>query len=262
MKDVQMEHSRTDIDIDKVGVKGVVYPIKVLVKNNKNKDIFQTTVANINMYVDLPSEFRGTHMSRFLEILNKFRGEITRRTLPKILKEMIETLNAGSSHMEVEFTYFIEKKAPVTGSNALMGYMCRFLCSCNQEEDFILEVKIPITTLCPCSREISDRGAHNQRGVVTIGIRSTELIWIEDLIDMVEACGSSTVYSILKREDEKFITEQAYDNPRFVEDVTRDVTKKLEEDNNITWFSVEVESFESIHNHSAYASIKRNKKCS
>ena len=261
MKDIQMEHSRTDIDLDKVGVKGVVYPIKVLVRGSDKGENLQSTVAKINMYVDVPREFRGTHMSRFLEVLNRFRGEITKRTLPEILKEMRKVLEAKSAHIEVAFTYFIEKKAPVSGAGSLMGYNCRFLGHYEEDMDFILEVKIPITTLCPCSREISERGAHNQRGIVTVKIRSSEMVWIEELIELVEACGSSPVYSLVKREDEKFLTERAYDNPRFVEDVTRAITNKLGEDNRIVWYIIEVENFESIHNHSAYASIEKDKRC-
>lgn len=260
MKDVQMEHSRTDIDIDKVGVKGIVYPVKVLVKNEE-KEIFQKTIAKINMYVDLPREFRGTHMSRFVEILNNFRGEITKRTLPGILKEIKRVLRASSAHMEVKFTYFIEKIAPVSGSKGLMDYKCRFIGHYEEKEDFILEVKVPVTTLCPCSKEISDRGAHNQRSIVTLKTRFTDLVWIEDLISLIDSCASSQVYSILKREDEKFLTEKAFDNPKFVEDLVREITKKIEKKTEINWYSVEVESLESIHNHSAYASIERDKRC-
>jgi len=255
MIDIQNQTDYRNQKISKVGVKSIRYPIIVL---DKAKGV-QHTVANINMYVDLPHRFRGTHMSRFVEILNKYRGKIAIETFSKILNEMKRKLNAKSAHLEVEFPYFIEKKAPVSGAKGLMEYICRFCGSSNETEDFYLGVTVPITTLCPCSKEISDFGAHNQRGIVTVSLRFKRFIWIEDIIQMVEECASCEVFSILKRPDEKLVTERAYNNPMFVEDVVRELASRLSIDPNIIWFTVESENFESIHNHSAYAYIERRK---
>jgi len=241
------------IAIDKVGVKDVSCPIVI---QDKDKTI-QHTVASINMYVELPHQFKGTHMSRFLEILNDYRGEdFTRDEMGSILAEMKRRLESECAHMELSFPYFIEKQAPVSAAKGLMVYDCRFIGSLRGDKDFILEVKVPLTSLCPCSREISRYGAHNQRSCVTVAIRTTAMVWIEDLICWVESCGSAPVYSLLKREDEKAVTEQAYENPMFVEDIVRAVTEKLRTVTAIDWFCVECENFESIHNHSAYATLE------
>jgi len=255
MPDLQQSRDERNIPIDKVGVKNIRYPIVVL---DKSKDR-QHTVARINMYVDLPHHFKGTHMSRFIEILNEHHGEISIEGIDAILLEMKERLEASSAHLELEFPYFIEKRAPVSGARGLMEYQCRMLGSLGETGDFILGVTVPVTSLCPCSREISARGAHNQRSAVTVQVRYRDHIWLEDLIDWIEACGSAPVYSLLKREDEKAVTEQAYDNPRFVEDIVRAVTEKLQHIENITWFRVECENFESIHNHSAYALVEQRR---
>ncbi len=255
MIDIQNQLDDRNQDINKVGVKNIRYPIIVL---DKAKGL-QHTVASVNMYVDLPQRFRGTHMSRFVEILNKYRGQIAIKTFSKILHEMKQKLNAKTAHLEVEFPYFIEKRAPVSGAKGLMEYVCRFCGSSNEKEDFSLGVTIPITTVCPCSREISDYGAHNQRSIVTVHVRFKKFIWIEDIIHMIEECASCEVFSILKRPDEKLVTERAYNNPMFVEDVVREVASRLSLDPNITWFTVESENFESIHNHNAYAYIERRK---
>ncbi|MBW2056272.1 MAG: GTP cyclohydrolase I FolE2 [Deltaproteobacteria bacterium] len=255
MIDIQNERDYRNQEINKVGVKGIRYPIIVLDKANG----LQHTVANVNMYVDLPHRFRGTHMSRFVEILNRYRGEIAIKTFSKILSEMKRRLNARSAHLEVEFPYFIEKKAPVSGAKGLMEYVCRFCGSSNEKEDFYLGITVPLTTVCPCSKEISDFGAHNQRSVVTVQVRFKKFIWIEDIIQLIEGCASCDVFSILKRPDEKLVTERAYQNPMFVEDVVREVASRLSVDPNITWFTVESENFESIHNHNAYAYIEREK---
>jgi GTP cyclohydrolase I len=252
MRDMQMERDTRNIPIDKVGVKDIRYPIVVM---DKSKDQ-QHTVARINMYVDLPHHFKGTHMSRFIEILNQYRGEITMRNMGSILQEMKERLEATSAHLEMEFPYFIEKEAPVSKARSLMEYRCRLRGTLGQKKDFVLGVEVPMTSLCPCSKEISRYGAHNQRSAVRVEIRSRKFIWIEDLISWVEACGSAPVYSLLKREDEKAVTEQAYDNPMFVEDIVRAVTERLKEVESIHWFRVECENFESIHNHSAYALVE------
>jgi len=255
MPDLQQSRDERNIPIDKVGVKNIHYPIVVLDKSKER----QHTVARINMYVDLPHHFKGTHMSRFIEILNEHHGEISIEGIDAILLEMKERLEASSAHLELEFPYFIEKRAPVSGARGLMEYQCRMLGSLGETGDFILGVTVPVTSLCPCSREISERGAHNQRSAVTVQVRYRDHIWLEDLIEWVEACGSAPVYSLLKREDEKAVTEQAYDNPRFVEDIVRAVTEKLQHIENITWFRVECENFESIHNHSAYALVEQRR---
>ena len=255
MKDIQNHKDDRNIDIDQVGVKGIRYPITVLDKNMGE----QQTVAEINMYVNLPRYYKGTHMSRFVEILNEHSRRISLQNFSEILEEMKTRLNAESAHMEITFPYFINKIAPVTGSEGLMEYKCTFMGSLSKKSDLVLMLYIPISTLCPCSKEISDFGAHNQRGEVRLQARFNKFVWIEDLISMVEGSVSSDVYSVLKREDEKYVTERAYNNPMFVEDVVRDIALKLNDDRNITWFAVEAENMESIHNHNAYAYIEKGK---
>ena len=255
MEDIQNHKDDRNIDIDQVGVKGIRYPITVLDKNMGE----QQTVAEINMYVNLPRYYKGTHMSRFVEILNEHSRRISLQNFSEILEEMKDRLNAESAHMEITFPYFINKAAPISGSEGLMEYKCTFKGSLNKGSDVITMVHVPISTLCPCSKEISDFGAHNQRGEVRLQVRFKKFIWIEDLILLVEELASSDVYSVLKREDEKYVTEMAYNNPKFVEDIVRDIAERLNGDSNITWFSVESENFESIHNHSAYAYIEKSK---
>jgi GTP cyclohydrolase I len=255
LRDVQKSKDTRNIPIDKVGVKNISYPIVVM---DKNKAL-QQTVARVNMFVDLPHHFKGTHMSRFVEILNTYREKIALDKMEVILQKIKEKLGASRAHLEIEFPYFIEKRAPVSGATGLMEYTCVFDASLGDELDFVLGVSVPVTSLCPCSKELSRYGAHNQRSLVTVKVRYREFIWIEDLIEAIEQCGSSPVYSLLKREDEKFVTEAAYDNPKFVEDMVRDVTQRLLAWDNITWFSVAAENFESIHKHSAYAAIERHK---
>jgi GTP cyclohydrolase I len=254
MNDVQNQKDHRKIEINKVGVKNIRYPITVL---DKAKGV-QHTVASVNMYVDLPHQFKGTHMSRFIEILNKFKGEISIQSFSSILLEMKLKLKAKSAHLEVEFPYFIEKEAPVSRSKSLMEYICRFCGSSDQKgkDDFYVGIVVPITTVCPCSKEISQYGAHNQRSIVTVRLRFRKFIWIEDIIQLIEDCASCDLYSILKRPDEKYVTEKAYKNPMFVEDVVREIAKRLKRDLNITWYAVESENFESIHNHSAYAYVE------
>jgi GTP cyclohydrolase I len=254
MKDMQSSRDHRNVDIDKVGVKDVSYPIKVLDKKNKT----QHTIANINMYVDLPHHFKGTHMSRFIEILNEYRGEITIKNFPVILENMKKRLQANSAHLEVEFPYFIEKVAPVSKAKSLMEYKCRYIGTMKDEKDIVLAVMVPITTLCPCSKEISEKGAHNQRGLVTLSLRLQDFLWLEDIIEIVETSASSHVFALLKREDEKFVTEMAYNNPMFVEDIVREIALKLEKRDEVSWFSIEAENWESIHNHSAYAYLDSN----
>ncbi|PLY01478.1 MAG: GTP cyclohydrolase I FolE2 [Desulfuromonas sp.] len=255
MPDLQNAPDSRNIPIDKVGVKDIRYPIVVLDKNRER----QHTVARINMYVDLPHHFKGTHMSRFIEILNQYHGEISIERIDSLLLDMKRHLEASSSHLELEFPYFIEKQAPASGARSLMEYHCRMTGILGEAADFILGVTVPVTSLCPCSKEISARGAHNQRSAIKVDIRYREHVWLEDLIEWIESCASAPVYSLLKREDERALTEQAYDNPMFVEDIVREVTARLRSIPEITWFRVECENFESIHNHSAYAQVEQNK---
>jgi len=258
MKDVQKQRGFNDIDIDLVGVCDVHYPIEVLDKKNQK----QGTTARVNMFVDLPHQFKGTHMSRFIEVLNNYRGEITIRNMSEILSEITRSLEAKSAHLEVSFEYFIEKEAPVSKSRSLMGYECRFIGALTngEEADFVLEVIVPVMNLCPCSKEISKNAAHNQRSKVSVQIRFNDFVWIEEVVDIVEKSASSELYSLLKRPDEKYVADLAYENPRFVEDIVRIVAAKLLEDNRITWFFVKAKNFESIHNHNAYARIERDKR--
>jgi len=256
VKDVQNHRDHRNIDIDQVGVKGIRYPVTVLDKDMGE----QQTVAEINMYVSLPRYYKGTHMSRFVEILNEHSRRISLQNFAEILQDMKERLNAESAHMEITFPYFINKAAPITGAQGLMEYKCTYKGSLNEKSDVLIMIYVPICTLCPCSKEISRFGAHNQRGEVRLQVRFKKFVWIEDIIKLVEESASSEVYSVLKREDEKFVTEKAYQNPMFVEDVVREIAVKLNNDPNITWFAVESENFESIHNHNAYAYIQKEKK--
>ncbi len=257
MRDIQSETDHRNLEIQKVGVKGLRYPIVVQDRENGN----QHTVAEIQMAVHLPHNFRGTHMSRFLEILNCHRGNIASDNLHEILSEMREKLDAEVAHMELEFPYFIEKTAPVSGAKGLQEYVCRFegsLGGSEADSDFVLVVKVPVTTLCPCSREISSYGAHNQRSIVTLSVRFNGFVWIEDLVDVAEKSASCALYPLLKRKDEKYVTEYAYDNPRFVEDVVRECALHLEAVEDVCWYRVEAENYESIHNHNAYALLEKD----
>jgi GTP cyclohydrolase I len=253
MKDVQNQHDDRNIAIDKVGIKNLRYPISVMDRRQGR----QATVATINMYVDLPHDYKGTHMSRFVEMLHLFQPDVSLKKIAEILADMKTHLDAASAHIEIAFPYFMEKKAPSSGAPGLMDYDCRIIGSSNAEDeiDLVSEVAVPISSVCPCSKEISNHGAHNQRGRVTLKTRFKKFIWMEDMIELVESCASCEVYSVLKRVDEKEVTERGFGNPKFVEDIVRDVAARLKSDDNITWFSVSAENFESIHNHSAYAQI-------
>ena len=252
--DKQSERDHRQLRIDKVGVRGLRFPIQVRDKANA----VQNTVAVIGLFVDLPKEFKGTHMSRFIEVLNAHGGVVHVENIPDILFELQAKLNAATSHVEMEFPYFMSKTAPVSGKGSLMDYTARFdAAACEQEIDFVLTVKANVTTLCPCSKAISARGAHNQRGEVTVQVRFRKPIWIEDLIAIMESSASSELYALLKREDEKAVTERAYDNPVFVEDLVRNVALKLNAHPDVTWYKVEAENQESIHNHNAYACIEK-----
>jgi GTP cyclohydrolase I len=257
MIDVQNQYDHRNINIDKVGVKDIRYPITVMDRDSG----VQHTVASINMYVNLPREFKGTHMSRFIEILNEFHGNLDIREFATMLRALQKHLQAQSAHMEMTFPYFIRKLSPITHSAGLMEYRCRIAGTLDSSKgyDLVVEINVPISTVCPCSKEISEYGAHNQRGLVRLAVRFKKFIWIEDLVHLVEKSASCDVFSVLKRPDEKYVTESAYENPKFVEDVVRDIAAELKQDPNILWFMVDVENFESIHNHSAYACIERTK---
>ncbi|HTQ10822.1 MAG TPA: GTP cyclohydrolase FolE2 [Fimbriimonadaceae bacterium] len=256
LADVQSSRDYRRIPIDRVGVREVLYPITLKVRNNGT----QQTVGNFSLTVDLPQEFKGTHMSRFLEVLSEHNHDFSPETIPAILARLREKLRAKSSHLDVRFTYFREKAAPVTGKVAMMGYECGFSATGGEEEDFVIHVIVPVTTLCPCSKEISAYGAHNQRGYVRVAVRPRgDTLWLECVIDLIEAAASAPLYPLLKRPDEKFVTEQAYDNPRFVEDMVREVSVAFDLEDRIASYEIEVENLESIHAHNAYACVKREK---
>ena len=254
LHDKQSERDHRELPIDKVGVRGLRFPIQI---RDKARSV-QNTIATIGMYVDLPKEFKGTHMSRFIEVLNAHGNMVHVENITDILYAMQAKLKAATAHLEMEFPFFLVKTAPVSKMESVMDYTARFsAAACGKEIDFVLTVVTPVTTLCPCSKAISKYGAHNQRGNVTVQIRSKKAIWIEDLIALIESSASSELYSLLKRQDEKAVTERAYENPVFVEDLVRNVALKLQAHPEVTWFKVEAENYESIHNHNAYASIEK-----
>ncbi|OQY52304.1 MAG: GTP cyclohydrolase I FolE2 [Candidatus Parabeggiatoa sp. nov. 2] len=256
MPDVQSNADTRHLAIDKVGIKDIKYPVRV--KDRSGRE--QHTIANFNMYVNLPHNFKGTHMSRFVEILSEHEYEITVESFKHMLAEMTERLEAEAGHIEMTFTYFVIKLAPVSGVKSILDYEVTFIGEITGEAPTItLKVVVPVTSLCPCSKEISDYGAHNQRSHVTVTAKTNGFLWIEDLIDLVEKESSSELYGLLKRPDEKHVTEHAYDNPKFVEDMVRDIAAKLNKDDRVASYVVESENFESIHNHSAYAMIQNEK---
>lgn len=254
MPDVQSSQDARRVAIDRVGVKGVTYPITLRTKDGGT----QTTVAKINMYVSLPHHKKGTHMSRFLEVLNEHAKPLTPACIGIVAKHIKERLEAEEAHIEISFTYFIEKKAPVTGSPGLMDYQVTFTAVANGTTDFVMGVKAPAASLCPCSKEISAYGAHNQRCEIEAKVRYDGEMWIEDLVALLEGAASSPVYAVLKRPDEKFVTEAAYDNPKFVEDIVRDLAVSIQANPRILSYSISSENFESIHSHNAYAEITRD----
>ena len=253
LHDKQSEPDYRELRINKVGVRGLKFPIQV---RDKARAV-QNTVATIGMFVDLPKEFKGTHMSRFIEVLNAHGNIIHVENIDDILHAMQEKFHATTSHLEIEFPYFMVKKAPVSGMESMMDYVARFdAAACGKESDFVLTVKAMVATLCPCSKAIATHGAHNQRGEVTVQIRSRKPVWIEDLIEIIESSASSELYALLKRQDEKAVTERAYENPVFVEDLVRNAALKLNAHPDVTWYKVEAENHESIHNHNAYACLE------
>lgn len=256
LKDTQNEPDFRQIAIDRVGVKGLRYPLRIRDKAHES----QHTIATCALTVDLPHHHKGTHMSRFVEVLNEFGPELHVDNIRQLLEDLVERLNSQNAHVDFEFPFFLEKPAPVTGAVGMMDYTVRFAATIEAGKvDFVVTVIVPVATLCPCSKAISARGAHNQRGQVTFAVRFTKPIWIEELIRLVEESASCELYSLLKRPDEKAVTERAYDNPVFVEDLVRNVAERADGTPEITWYCVEAENFESIHNHNAYARIERKK---
>jgi GTP cyclohydrolase IB len=260
--DVQGLPDSRKLAIDKVGIKAIRHPMRIQERPSKERggDV-QHTIATFSMYVGLPHHFKGTHMSRFVEILEAHEREITVETFQQMLREMLDKLEAEVGHIEMAFPYFIEKRAPVSGVKSLMDYDVTFVGEIRgRKQSFTMKVVVPVTSLCPCSKKISERGAHNQRSHVTVTARTNEFVWIEEIVDLVEKQASCELYGLLKRPDEKHVTERAYDNPKFVEDLVRDVAALLNLDERIDAYVVESENFESIHNHSAYALIERDKR--
>jgi len=254
LDDKQSERDTRELRIDKVGVRGLRFPIQVRDRTHR----VQNTVATLGMFVDLPKEFKGTHMSRFVEVLTSHGNVIHVENIMEILQELQRKLNSATSHLEIEFPYFMSKKSPVSRRESLMDYIARFdAAACGTETDFVLTVKVNVTTLCPCSKAIAKYGAHNQRGEVTVALRFKKIVWIEEVIEMIEASASSELYALLKRQDEKAVTERAYENPVFVEDLVRNVALRLNAHPLVTWYKVEAENYESIHNHNAYACIEK-----
>jgi GTP cyclohydrolase I len=254
LHDKQSERDYRELRIDKVGVRGLRFPIQIRDKAHE----LQNTVATIGLFVDLPKEFKGTHMSRFIEVLNAHGSVVHVDNITDILHNLQKKLHATTSHLEMEFPFFLTKKAPVSGMESVMDYTARFdATATGREIDFVLTVMARVTTLCPCSKAISVQGAHNQRGDVTVQLRFRKSIWIEDVIAIIEESASSELFALLKREDEKAVTEHAYDNPVFVEDLVRNIAVRLNAHPDVTWYKVEAENHESIHNHNAYACIEK-----
>ncbi|MFY9988572.1 MAG: GTP cyclohydrolase FolE2 [Chthoniobacterales bacterium] len=252
--DTQSLPDHREVRIDRVGVTDVRFPIVVRDKAHSS----QHTIARVALTVDLPHHFKGTHMSRFIEVLNEHGSVVHVDNIKEILHHLQQRLDAQQAHVEFEFPFFMEKSAPVTGSVGLMDYNVRFTATASRKEsDLLLTVIVPVTTLCPCSKAISKYGAHNQRGQVTFSIRSSRLVWIEELIQLVESSASAELYSLLKRPDEKALTERAYEHPVFVEDLVRNIAIKANADSRIIWYRIEAENYESIHNHNAYAMIEK-----
>ncbi len=256
MKDVQKEQDTRNIQIDRVGVKGVSYPVVLMDRDNKT----QSTIADVSMSVMLPREYRGTHMSRFIETLEEYHGRVSPSNLGSFTKRLCEKLNASESSVSFAFPYYFRKKAPVSGIESFSK--CDVVLEASYEAgnfDMIIGIGLNVQTLCPCSKEISRYGAHNQRALVSLKVRCEGLVWFEELIAIIEASASAPLYTLLKREDEKYITEHSYENPRFVEDVIRELAVMLDSEPRILWYKANVTSSESIHNHDAFAEIERRR---
>jgi GTP cyclohydrolase IB len=260
LEDVQAQPDLRGIALNEVGVRGLRHPILVLDRERAK----QQTVADVSMSVSLPAHVKGTHLSRFVEVLGEHAGEVTMHTIPSILAALRHRLDAGQARIQVDFPYFLERTAPITGARALMDFQCQFTGEADDQGcQFTLTVRVPVTSVCPCSKAISDYGAHNQRGHITISVRTgddpggePQLVWIEELVDLAERSASAPVYPLLKRPDERHVTMLAYDNPVFVEDMVRSVAGGLRTDPRVAWFAVEATNDESIHNHAAFAKVE------
>ncbi|HZW11656.1 MAG TPA: GTP cyclohydrolase FolE2 [Noviherbaspirillum sp.] len=254
--DVQSTPDTRRLSIQRVGVKGVRYPITIKTANGT-----QPSVGTWNMYVHLPEEQKGTHMSRFIALLEGNRAPFDVSRFGSLLQKMLKLLEANAGRIEVSFPYFINKVAPVSGVESLMDYEVGFTGEIkNGELEVTLKVLVPVTSLCPCSKKISAYGAHNQRSHITVNAVLADEFPVDELIAKIEEQASCELYGLLKRPDEKYVTERAYDNPKFVEDLVRDVAGMLNEDRRIAAYTLEAENFESIHNHSAYALIENDKR--
>ncbi len=260
MIDIQNSPDERAVPLQKVGVKNVRYPVQVLDKNNK----LQNTTATVNLFVNLPHNFKGTHMSRFIEVFHKYHKDISMNSFLEMLSQIRTKLSAERAFGRISFPYFIEKNSPVTSSCGFMQYNCTYegensFTDGKEQSKFFVGIEVPVATLCPCSKAISEYGAHNQRGTVKVKLLYSQFFWIEDVIQMIESCASTPLYSVLKRQDEKFVTEHAYENPRFVEDMVREVYLGLKK-MNFKWFKVECTNYESIHFHDAYACAEYDEK--
>ncbi|MBU2639129.1 MAG: GTP cyclohydrolase I FolE2 [Nanoarchaeota archaeon] len=257
MKDIQNSIDKRKLSINKTGIKHLIYPMKIACKGDR----YQTSVCEFDMFITLPHNFKGTHMSRFIEIVEKYRTKIINLDIiGEMAEDIMKKLEAKSAEIKIIFPFFIEKTSPISKKKSLLNYQCRFVCAIkgNTKEN-ILEVRVPITTLCPCSKEISKNGAHNQRSHVMIRVNSSRKIWIEDIIKLVEKQAPCEIFTLLKRDDEKYVTEKAYKNPKFVEDIVRDIVFQIKKDKNIIWYGVGVLNEESIHNHDAFGYIEGGK---
>jgi len=256
LKDTQSEPDYRQIPIDRVGVKNLRYPIQIRDKARA----MQSTVAQFTLAVDLPHQYKGTHMSRFVEALESWTGDLSYASFRELLSDVRGRLKAKDAHVTFRFPYFIKRKAPVSASPGVMDYQCSVEGRLDDAGFRIsLGVEVPVMTVCPCSLAISGKSAHSQRAVVSLRCRFKGFLWLEELIDIAESSASSKVYAVLKRRDEKFVTEDAFENPAFVEDVVRAAADALNAHPLVTWYKAEAESFESIHNHSAFAAIERTK---
>lgn len=259
LADIQNQTDDRNIKIDWVGIKNLYYPIKIPQKNN----FFQNTVAEIEMAVELQKNIRGTHMSRFIEVLERSNNLVNYQNIFEILRAIAKRLNSQKAYIKFSFPFFIEKKAPVSEFKSLLKYDCKLYAQLiDNETDLVFQISVPVTTLCPCSKALSKYSAHNQRSIVTVNVRFQQEIWIEDIICLIESSASCDIYTLLKRSDEKYVTEKAYNRPRFVEDLVREIAQNFEKLEHIIWYTINVESIESIHSHNAFAFIKRDKNTS
>jgi GTP cyclohydrolase I len=255
LADVARERPDAEIPLDRVGVKGVRLPVRVMDRERGHQD----TIATVDMMVDLPARYRGTHMSRFVEVLYEYRDNVNYRTMAYILKEMTARFDAARAHLRISFPYFIEQAAPASGERSFLEVRAYFIGDYERRYRFRLGVRVPVANLCPCSKELATAGAHNQRGDVYVELESRHIVWIEEVVAWAEAAASSPLYALLKREDEKAVTEAAYGKPRFVEDVVREVAARLDLDNRVRAYRAECTNYESIHQHDAYAALERRK---